>query len=573
MRDEAGQALTMIGVTQDVTEHRAAEQLLHDSEARANLIIDSNPDALLIVDVAGRILRANARVEAMFGYGQAEIVGQGIECLVPTHLRLKHPGHREAFHGDPTARSVGRMTDVYGQRKDGSVFPVQVNLAALGSGPALQVIATVRDETQNRALQADLVRHRDHLEELVASRTSELTAARIEAERLSRVKSEFLARMSHEIRTPLNAVLGLAQVGRFSQGEPAGKKAGSGFAGIIEAGRHLLGVIDDILDFSRLDAGKLTLEQRPFELAVVVAYASSLVVGAARQKGLDFEVTAAPDLPQWVIGDAQRLQQILVNLLANGIKFTDSGAVRLRVAHDSGGQGQSVDIYFKVVDAGIGMTPEQVQRLFAPFEQADRSTTRRFGGSGLGLAISQNLARLMGGEISVDSAPGKGSAFTLRLPLATAGPEMAQSAAALAAAPATPAAPAMAGQRLAGLRLLAAEDVEVNRIVLEAMLEHEGAQVVFAENGQQALDRLQAAGAQAFDAVLMDVQMPVMDGYEATRRITELAPGLAVIGLTAHAMAEERAKCLAAGMVAHLSKPVDLDTLVAAVRQYAASRG
>ena len=561
VRDPAGRVLHLVGVTQDVTERKLAEQQLHDSEARANLIIDSSPDALLLVGADGRILRVNGRAESMFGYRPAELVGQSVERLVPTHLRSVHPRERAAFVGDPRSRIMGRITEVSALRKDGSEFPVQINLALLGTGPAAQVIASVRDETKSRALQADLLRHRDHLEELVLSRTAELTASRNQAQRLARVKSEFLAHMSHEIRTPLNAVLGLAQVGMLNQGAQPSDQARAAFAGIVEAGRHLQGVIDDILDFSRLDAGRLVVERQPFELSGVLASATRLVAGAAQRKMLLFEVSAAPDLPQWVQGDAQRLQQILINLLSNAIKFTATGAVCLRAAHDRDGEG--ADIYFKVIDDGIGMTPEQVARLFVPFEQADASTTRRFGGSGLGLAISQNLARLMGGEISVDSVPGKGSAFTLRLPLLPAQTRLAERVAD---------GPAVTGQRLAGLRLLAAEDVEVNRLVLEAMLAHEGVQVVFAENGQQALELMQTAGADAFDAVLMDVQMPVMDGYEATRRLQAMAPGVPVIGLTAHAMADERDKCRVAGMVAHLSKPVDLDTLVRTILEHVPAR-
>jgi PAS domain S-box-containing protein len=569
VRDAADQPLYMIGVTQDITARKAAEQLLHHSEARANLIINSSPDALLIVDVQGQILRVNSRVESMFGYSPSELVGQGIECLVPRHQRPGHPQERAAFIGNPKARVMGRLTDLFALRKDGTEFPAQINLAAMGAGDNTEIIATVRDETQSRALQADLVRHRDHLEDLVASRTAELTTARNEAEQLAQVKSEFLANMSHEIRTPLNAVLGLAQMGVLNRAGLPADDSLSAFSGIQEAGQHLLGVINDILDFSRIDAGKLAVEKQPFELAEALANAVRLVAGAARHKGLQFEMSAAADLPVWVLGDAQRLQQVLVNLLANAIKFTDSGTVRLGVAPDGQGGlgGHGDDICFRVMDAGIGMTPEQVERLFLPFEQADSSTTRRFGGSGLGLAISHNLVRLMGGQISVESAPEVGSTFTLRLPLPKAEPGARGAGLAHAAtsAHAVPGAPAARVPRLQGLRLLAAEDVEVNRVLLEAMLTHEGAQVWFAENGQVAIDRIHEAGAAAFDAVLMDVQMPVMDGYQATRHIVEIAPRLPVIGLTAHALADERDKCLAAGMWAYVSKPVDLHTLVAAI--------
>jgi CheY-like chemotaxis protein/anti-sigma regulatory factor (Ser/Thr protein kinase)/HPt (histidine-containing phosphotransfer) domain-containing protein len=269
-------------------------------------------------------------------------------------------------------------------------------------------------------------------------------------------------------------------------------------------------------------------------------------------KGLKFAVEAVPDLPQWVAGDEQRLRQILVNLLANAVKFTDRGEVRLHVTR------RGDETFFAVSDTGIGMPDEQVARLFRSFEQADNSPTRRYGGSGLGLAISQTLANQMGGEIVVTSTSGAGSTFTLRLPQpATEAP-----------LPKALPAGATAQRRLEGLRLLAAEDVDVNRLVLEYLLDSEGAQVLFAENGQQAIERLQESGASAFDAVLMDVQMPVMDGYQATRRIRQIAPALPVIGLTAHALGEERDRCLAAGMVEHVTKPIDADVLVAAIRRH-----
>jgi len=257
-----------------------------------------------------------------------------------------------------------------------------------------------------------------------------------------------------------------------------------------------------------------------------------------------------------VTGDPLRLKQILVNLLSNAVKFTERGEVALRVAREG------KETWFRVIDTGIGMNDEQLSRLFRPFEQADGSTTRKFGGTGLGLAISRNLANLMGGEIAVESATGAGSVFTLRLPLAAARAPDAREA---------PKA-AEAGPRLAHVRVLAAEDVETNRLILEDLLVSEGAHVIFAENGQEALERLEEAGVAGIDVVLMDVQMPVMDGHEATRRIRDLAPELPVIGLTAHALAEEREKCLASGMVAHITKPIDAEELVRAVRRHAMPR-
>ena len=528
----------------------ASREALTKSEARANLIIDSSPDAMLVVDANGCILRANRRIGQLFGYDITELIGHPVENLLPERVRERHVHVRESYASDLALRVMGRNMDIAARRKDGSEFPVEISLASMRIGEEMQTIATLVDMTQRRALEAELIGHRDHLEELVVDRTIELEVARNEAENLAKVKSEFLANMSHEIRTPLNAVLGMARIGAR---DSVGRASHATFTRIQDAGAHLLGLINDVLDFSKLDAGKLSIERRPFALAAVVDNAVSFVTGAAQLKGLRFEITSDLDLPTWVNGDALRLQQVLSNLLSNAVKFTKRGEVRLRVARDGD------DIYFKAIDSGIGLTPEQVTRLFQPFEQADSSTTREYGGSGLGLSISQNLARMMGGEITVDSALGAGSSFTLRLPLPATAPALPKhDSQATAAEP-----------RLAGLQLLAAEDVEVNRLILEDLLVHEGARVVFAGDGQQAIERLEQSGASAFDAVLMDVQMPVMDGFEATRRILKIAPALPIIGLTAHALSEERERCLATGMVEHVTKPIDAEVLVAAILRHA----
>jgi CheY-like chemotaxis protein/anti-sigma regulatory factor (Ser/Thr protein kinase) len=243
-----------------------------------------------------------------------------------------------------------------------------------------------------------------------------------------------------------------------------------------------------------------------------------------------------------------RLRQILVNLLSNAIKFTQAGSVTLEVMQKDG------YTLFLVSDTGIGMSETQLGQLFQPFQQADSSTTRRYGGTGLGLVISRRLANMMGGEISVSSIQGRGSVFTLKLPLQTTEPAILEDVQQV-----------LSAQRLATLNILATEDVEVNRIILEDILVHEGARVVFAVNGQQAIDLIKESGAKHFDVVLMDIQMPVMDGHEATRQIRVFAPDLPVIGLTAYALAEERDKCLASGMRDHVTKPIDTDVLVAAI--------
>ena len=370
------------------------------------------------------------------------------------------------------------------------------------------------------------------------------------AELANQAKRIFLANMSHEIRTPLNALLGMAKIGVR---ESNGRSSKDNFNYILDSGRHLQGIIDDILDFSKIEAGMLTLHTHPFQITRVVEDAMSLVSTQLKDKDLRACLDLDDGLPIWVDGDDLRLQQILVNLLSNAIKFTEQGEVSISVKRDN------KLIRFQVTDTGIGMTDEQLSRLFRPFEQADSTTTRKYGGTGLGMAISRNLADLMDGEILVKSQVGVGSVFTLSLPLAETQPRDIKKQ--YESVP-------EAGPRLAGLRILAAEDVEINRLILEDLLDHEGAESVFVENGRLAVNLVQEQGADSFDLLLMDIQMPEMDGYEATRRIVEMAPGLPVIGLTAHAMPEEREKSLGSGMVDHVTKPINEDRLVAAILKH-----
>lgn len=415
--------------------------------------------------------------------------------------------------------------------------------------------ASQQDVAEREAAEHRLKQLNEELEQRVAQRTAEMRAAMEAAEHANAAKGVFLANMSHEIRTPIGAVMGLARIGMR---ENVGRKTEKTCGQILEAGKHLLGVVNDILDFSKIEAGKLAIDARSFHLAHAVEHAVGLVADRAQAKGLLLAVdyVAVPPAPTFVIGDPLRLGQILMNLLGNAIKFTDAGEVRLSIGREGNVS------FFRIADTGPGMTPELMARLFNPFEQADNTLTRKFGGTGLGLTISRNLALLMGGDIMVDSRAGEGSVFTLWLPL----PEGA-SVEEIVASPS-----ASSGPYLTGLRILAAEDLEINRLILDDLMANQGATVVWAHDGQQAVDAVESKGAAAFDIVLMDVQMPVMNGYEATSRIRALAPQLPVIGLTAHAMAEEQERCLAAGMVAHLTKPIDPDALLSTILAHVAAQ-
>ena len=383
-----------------------------------------------------------------------------------------------------------------------------------------------------------------------AARTA-LDEARRDAESLARIKSEFLANMSHEIRTPLNGVLGLARIG-YRENE--GRKTQDSFERIIRSGSLLLKIVNDILDFSKVEADKLLVENVPLTLDHVLDDALAPVLEQARSKNLALSIDRAPNLPKACLGDPLRLTQILMNLLSNAIKFTEQGGVFVNAGCED------EMLVFRISDTGVGMTAEQIEKIFLPFHQADSSATRKFGGTGLGLSISRRLAGLLGGDIRVESRLGQGSTFELRLPCIAVP--------ASAAAPELERAPDACGPRLSGLVVLVAEDVEVNQVILADLLETEGAQVVMVENGRQAVERVIQGGPDAFDIVLMDIQMREMDGHEATRRILEHDPGLPILGQTAHVLAEEREKSLAAGMRDQIGKPIDAEELVAKVLRH-----
>jgi signal transduction histidine kinase/DNA-binding response OmpR family regulator len=382
-----------------------------------------------------------------------------------------------------------------------------------------------------------------------------LEEARHAAERLANIKSEFLANMSHEIRTPLNGVLGLAQIGhRESAGRDRSQKM---FTRILESGRLLMAIINDILDYSKIEAGKLSIESVPVDPRLLIDEAISALEPRAKEKNITLVADKGLNLPTAFLGDSVRLSQVLLNLLSNAIKFTERGEVRLSTTAIDG------RLAFRVTDTGIGMTAEQVARLFSPFEQADSSTTRKYGGTGLGLAISRRLATLMGGQLSVTSSPGSGSQFELSLPCVEIAKQF--------DSPQSFGSSAIWGKRLMGTRILAAEDNAVNQLVLEEMLTYEGALVTLVGNGRLAVEAIEQAR-NSFDLVLMDVQMPEMDGLEATRLIRLIVPDLPIIGQTAHALAEDHDRCRAAGMTCTLAKPIEIEALIAAVGHHSRYR-
>jgi PAS domain S-box-containing protein len=516
---------TLTGHRQDLerqVQQRTAE--LNAQQHRLESVIEALPMALTIKDREGRFVLCNRRFEEIFGLPKPMLIGCSPDELFPPALAARLQAHEQTLlETSQMVRFENTLMGRDGTPRDQLVTKVPL----LDDHQRPEAILTVAvDITEQKALQR------------------ELATAKTEAERLGQVKSEFLANMSHEIRTPLHGMLGMAQVAQGSPGLPT--EAQEALDRIRRSGQHLMGVIDDILDFSRLDAGKLHVEQRHYAPAQMARDVCDLVQKAAQDKGLRLEMCCEP-APHQVLGDPLRTRQILFNLMSNAIKFTQHGSVtlHLRAIPDT--------LVFDVIDTGIGMPSDAQHRVFSPFEQVDSSTSRRFGGTGLGLSISRHLARLQGGDINLRSSEGQGSTFTLSLPL-TLAPGM---------DPAPPvAAPSPDAEGLQGLRILAADDVDINREILSSLLHKRGAEVVCVENGLEAVQAVAAQGPGHFSIVLMDVQMPVMDGLEATGKILALDPQLPVLALTAHALPEESDRCIAAGMAGHLAKPFDVSEMV-----------
>ena len=662
----------------DIAAAEYAKQLaLRDTEARIYAILHTIADGIITFSENGIVEEFSANAERFFGYAASEIIGQNISLLMPELVHLPDDYSQLQVNSAPSITGCER--EIAGLRKDGTTFPLELAVSEMMLSGHRHFTCMVRDITRRKRIQEEII------------------AARHEAEQASQAKSYFLANMSHEIRTPMNAIIGFSQLCLETKLKPVQREY---LEKVFLSASSLLGIINDILDFSKIESGKLDIEKTTFSLDSVLRGVAAVISMRAEEKNLELLIDQQASLPPSLVGDALRLGQVLNNLANNAVKFTEAGEVCIRISKESQthAQGEAyglIVLRFTVTDTGIGMTPEQLEKLFLSFSQADVSTTRKYGGTGLGLAISKRLVELMGGQIMVESEPATGSVFTFSIPFAylpgepvslpdLSGLKMlvvddndsarflmlsylesfgieAESASsgidalalieyadaggqpfscvaldwnmpgmsgleaakrikqklhlqqvplliyfsghrhteminassavklldAVIEKPVTPSGlldaiiactsgqrkssrPAMSKDRhaaLTGLHVLLVEDNKFNQQLACALLERVGVEVGIADDGFAALQALQQ---KEFDAVLMDMQMPKMDGLEATRRIREnpAFANLPVIAMTANAMAGDRETCLAAGMNDYIAKPLHDRTMYATLARW-----
>lgn len=532
----------------DVTERRATEaalrhekdraeaavRLLEQTNSRFDLALSNMPDGLCMWDKNQRLVISNDRYREMYGLTHEQVKpGVSVRQILETHLAK---GESSELNLDEYIEAVVTQTTQTQVLADGRTVAIRRRPMPDGGW-----IATHEDITEQKRIETALRHERDR------------------AEAAARATADFLTNMSHELRTPLTAIIGVSDM--LLSGPQSPDRQRQFMELQRKAGQGLLGVINDILDFSKIEAGQLDLESVPLSLREIVEDCVRLVADQAQRKELKLAAVVAADVPDWVLGDPTRLRHVLLNLVANGVKFTHSGTVTLTIDRVLGA---TQALAFAVADTGIGIKPENMPVLFERFAQAESSTTRRFGGTGLGLAISKRLVGLMGGDIKVRSEPGRGTTFyfTLELPFSQE-PRWEL--------------PPVLPQRRASWRLLLAEDNELNRQLIKAMLEQAGHEVVVVNDGAEAV---RVAIRDDFDAILMDVRMPEMDGYAATRsirRATPDMPALPIIALTANALSDEAERCMEAGMNLHVPKPVNWPALFSAidrlVLEYRESKG
>lgn len=556
VRDLFGMPINFVTQIQDITQRLIAEAHLN----QLSQAVEQSAEAIIITDVIGKIEYVNDTFVKKTGYSKEEIIGKFPNIL---NSGLTETGQFESLWNTIRAGNTWKG-ELINRRKDGTHATEHATISPLrrSDGTITHFVSTQEDITEKKKTAEELNQYKNHLEEIVASRTLELGVARTLAEAANLAKSNFIANMSHEIRTPMNGVLGMTYLALAAATDP---KQRDYLQKIHLSGQHLLHIVDDILDFSKIEAGKMTIEGVDFSLEGLIAKFSAIMNTKVAGRRLSLSITVDPEVPKHMHGDPHRLNQILINYTNNAIKFTEQGEIKIHISTASATPSGWV-IRFEVADSGIGMSEQQQVKLFQSFEQADSSTTRKYGGTGLGLAICKQLAVLMGGEVGVDSRLGVGSTFwftalleqTRGLPIEHNNPlPSINSLARLKRLNQT-------GQPIC---VLLADDNEFNQQVGTELLEAAKFRVLVASDGLAAINIL---AEESIDCILMDIQMPVMDGLAATRHIRTLPvySRLPIIAITANAMNEDRIHCLAAGMNDFIPKPFAPEVLYSTILRW-----
>ena len=547
-------------LSEEMAEREQLDRNLRLSESKLHSIFKSVPEAIVVANSQGKIVQCNAATAAIFGYSMKALVGQRLNILMAEAEQVWHDQYMDRHLNEGETKLMNPPRVLQGRKSDGSLFPVRLTISEARLDEEHFFIGVMQDFTAIQRAQ-DL-----------------LVEAKEKAEQANRMRGEFLANMSHEIRTPMNGILGMTELA-LDTTDTAQQKEYLVLA--RDSANHLLQIINEILDFSKIEAKALELELLAVSPVQLVRHTARSLEQLARVKGVDLRLENAPDVPDRLWMDPVRMRQVLINLIGNAIKFTDVGAVTVKTelvpfmhAKTEGTSivdAKTVFLRISIIDTGIGFDPDRTEALFSPFTQADGSVTRSYGGTGLGLAITRSLLQLMGGYITAEGRPGRGAAFVATLPARIAEesvPSALHSSGSMSTEEAVP--PSKACH---GCYVLLVEDHEINRKLAAIMLERMGCRFVMANDGQQALDRLEQ---ERFDLILMDVMMPVMDGMTALRHLREKEalgrPRTPVLMVTAHAMTGDKERFMASGADGYVSKPMSQATLKSEIKRLLANK-